>query len=183
MFDIVALLAEFRGCLTFVQGKFLKNPLLWPFITQSGFVTVKAGDPISAMDAFYVAKEKISRGELFAIFPEGTRSRSGKLGALKDGVFRIALETGIDITPIFFTMNRPFLTGGAMYTYDLGCVHLKGYMKPPIQVKNYSNNAEGLRQMSSEYRRQYEEFIATDLALDWNRLNSPFQKIVPGDLL
>ncbi len=46
-----------------------------------------------------VAKAK-ARGHSLIIFPEGTRSRDGKLGSFKKGAFRIAIANGLPVVPI-----------------------------------------------------------------------------------
>jgi len=51
----------------------------------------------AALDA---AAGVLERGELFGIYPEGTRSRSGKLHKGHTGVARLALRTGCPIVPV-----------------------------------------------------------------------------------
>ena len=46
------------------------------------------------------AKEIIRDGNLFCIYPEGTRSRDGKLHKGRTGVARLALETGAPVIPV-----------------------------------------------------------------------------------
>ena len=45
------------------------------------------------------ARRVLSEGELFGIYPEGTRSHDGKLYRGKTGVARLALETGVPVIP------------------------------------------------------------------------------------
>ena len=42
----------------------------------------------------------LERGELFGIYPEGTRSHDGKLYRGKTGVARLAIETGVPVIPV-----------------------------------------------------------------------------------
>jgi 1-acyl-sn-glycerol-3-phosphate acyltransferase len=42
----------------------------------------------------------LSEGELFGIYPEGTRSHDGRLYRGKTGVARLALETGVPVIPV-----------------------------------------------------------------------------------
>jgi 1-acyl-sn-glycerol-3-phosphate acyltransferase len=42
----------------------------------------------------------LGKGELFGIYPEGTRSHDGKLYRGKTGVARLALETGVPVIPV-----------------------------------------------------------------------------------
>lgn len=58
-------------------------------------VTRGAGD----MSAVQMAVDVIHREDVFAIFPEGTRSKDGKLRRLKTGAIYIASETKADIVP------------------------------------------------------------------------------------
>ncbi len=51
-------------------------------------------------DAMTTARSILERGDVVVIFPEGTRTRPGALGAPKRGVGRLALETGAPIVPI-----------------------------------------------------------------------------------
>src|SRR5215217_8732064 len=51
----------------------------------------------SALDT---AAEVLRRGELFGIFPEGTRSRDGTLHKGRTGAARLALEVGCPIYPV-----------------------------------------------------------------------------------
>jgi 1-acyl-sn-glycerol-3-phosphate acyltransferase len=51
-------------------------------------------------DAMTTARQILERGDVVVIFPEGTRTRPGTLGAPKRGVGRLALETGAPIVPI-----------------------------------------------------------------------------------
>ena len=46
------------------------------------------------------AKSVLGRGELFGIYPEGTRSHDGRLYRGKTGVARMALEAGVPVVPV-----------------------------------------------------------------------------------
>ncbi len=51
-------------------------------------------------DAIATAREILARGDCVVIFPEGTRVRSGPLGAPRRGLGRLALETGVPVVPV-----------------------------------------------------------------------------------
>lgn len=51
-------------------------------------------------EAMATAREILKRGDCVLIFPEGTRVRSGTLGAPRRGVGRLALETGAEVVPV-----------------------------------------------------------------------------------
>ena len=54
----------------------------------------------AALDA---ARDVLERGELFGIYPEGTRSRNGKLHKGRTGAARLAMEVGCPIYPVGIT--------------------------------------------------------------------------------
>ena len=72
------------------------------------------------------AKRVLDEGELFGIYPEGTRSHDGRLYRGKTGVARLALETGVPVIPVavvgtdvvappgkkFGTFTRPYVRFG-----------------------------------------------------------------------
>jgi glycerol-3-phosphate dehydrogenase (NAD(P)+) len=51
-------------------------------------------------DAMDAARRILERGDVVAIFPEGTRTRPGALGTPKRGVGRLVLETGAPVVPV-----------------------------------------------------------------------------------
>ena len=59
------------------------------------------GDKSSA--ALDAAADVLDRGELFGIFPEGTRSRDGRLGKGRTGAARLAMSVGCPIFPVGIT--------------------------------------------------------------------------------
>ncbi|MEM9561180.1 MAG: lysophospholipid acyltransferase family protein [Actinomycetota bacterium] len=58
----------------------------------------RGGDHAAA--ALDAARQVLQRGGLFGIYPEGTRSRSGKLHKGHTGAARLAIETGAPIVPV-----------------------------------------------------------------------------------
>jgi 1-acyl-sn-glycerol-3-phosphate acyltransferase len=54
----------------------------------------------AAEGALSAAKRVLDDGELFGIYPEGTRSHDGRLYRGKTGVARLALETGVPVIPV-----------------------------------------------------------------------------------
>ena len=70
------------------------------FFSGAGQVPIDRSGANAAEGALRAAKRILGQGELFGIYPEGTRSHDGKLYRGKTGVARLALETKVPVIPI-----------------------------------------------------------------------------------
>src|SRR5215213_2959713 len=65
-----------------------------------GMIPIDRSGGDSATAALDTASGILERGELFGIYPEGTRSRTGNLHKGHTGAARLALRTGAPILPV-----------------------------------------------------------------------------------
>lgn len=77
-----------------IKGWFQKK-----FFSGAGQVPIDRSSGNAAEGAMTSAKRILDSGEIFGIYPEGTRSHDGKLYRGKTGVARLALETGAPVIP------------------------------------------------------------------------------------
>ena len=70
------------------------------FFSGAGQVPIDRSGASAAEGALSAAKRLLANGELFGIYPEGTRSHDGRLYRGKTGVARLALETGVPVIPV-----------------------------------------------------------------------------------
>ena len=75
-------------------------PVLRRAFDVVGFVPIERGSRERSMRAIELAAEALRSGESFLIFPEGTRSRTGKLLPFKKGGFIMALQGRAAIVPM-----------------------------------------------------------------------------------
>jgi 1-acyl-sn-glycerol-3-phosphate acyltransferase len=66
----------------------------------AGVIRVNRKDPESRKRAKEEAIERLKKGECLIIYPEGTRTRTGKIQEGKLGVAKIFLKTGVPILPV-----------------------------------------------------------------------------------
>ncbi|MEV4141515.1 lysophospholipid acyltransferase family protein [Dactylosporangium sp. NPDC049742] len=66
----------------------------------TGAVPVRRGDGRAAQGALDAAVEVLAGGGAFGIYPEGTRSRDGRLYRGRTGVAWLALTTGAPVVPV-----------------------------------------------------------------------------------
>jgi 1-acyl-sn-glycerol-3-phosphate acyltransferase len=71
----------------------------WMF-RGTGQIPLRRGSPASARRAMASAADVLARGGTLGIYPEGTRSRDGKLHRGNPGPARLALATGAPIVPV-----------------------------------------------------------------------------------
>ncbi len=65
-----------------------------------GMVPVDRDDTRAAINSLQIALEVLGRGEAFGLYPEGTRSRDGRLYRGKVGVAQLALQSGAPVVPV-----------------------------------------------------------------------------------
>ena len=84
----------------YFTGRGLKGWLQRTFFSGAGQVPIDRTSADAAAGALSSAKKILGSGELFGIYPEGTRSHDGKLYRGRTGVARLALETGVPVIPV-----------------------------------------------------------------------------------
>jgi 1-acyl-sn-glycerol-3-phosphate acyltransferase len=99
--DSFILPAVLRRAVTFVgKAEYLddwKTRRLFPAL---GMIPIDRSGGDRAAAALDAARRVLDGGGLFAIYPEGTRSRTGKLYRGHTGAARLAIETGSPIIPV-----------------------------------------------------------------------------------
>ncbi|MFO7670012.1 MAG: lysophospholipid acyltransferase family protein [Bacteroidales bacterium] len=68
------------------------------------------------------AEAEIKKGSSVLLFPEGTRSKTGSMGAFKEGAFLLAKKTGCPIIPIVHTGSENTFPGS---TWIMGKAHIR----------------------------------------------------------
>jgi len=99
-FDIVALYIAINRPIYFIAKKELgKIPFLGWYMKLSGMIFIDRSNREKAMQSMREAGKSIKKGRNIITFPEGTRSKNGKIGNFKKGSFIIAKESEIPIIP------------------------------------------------------------------------------------
>jgi 1-acyl-sn-glycerol-3-phosphate acyltransferase len=82
------------------KAELFRIPFLGWMMTVAGDVPVKRGVGHSAVEAMERLKELLHHHVSVIIFPEGTRSATGRMLPFKDGAFRLAIEAGVPVLPL-----------------------------------------------------------------------------------
>jgi 1-acyl-sn-glycerol-3-phosphate acyltransferase len=99
----------------FIKRSLLKIPLVGFAMRLAGFIPVdRAGRLESARESVQAASKVLASGVNISTFPEGTRSRNGKLLPFKKGPFYLAMESGAPIIPISIWGSEHMMTKGSL---------------------------------------------------------------------
>jgi 1-acyl-sn-glycerol-3-phosphate acyltransferase len=75
-------------------------PILGWSIWLGGHVPIDRSHPFRARKSLERAARRIGAGTSVVVFPEGTRSRDGRVGRFRRGSFRLAIEAGVPVVPV-----------------------------------------------------------------------------------
>ena len=122
----------------------------WLF-TKIGMIPLDRSGGGSAASAMVAVEAVLARGELFGIFPEGTRSRDGKLYKGRTGAARLALKFGCAIFPVGITGTSEIMAPDTvMPKFGRRC---KIEIGAPIFLQQYLERAQDpavLRELTDE---------------------------------
>ncbi len=99
--DIPLLLGYFPKNIGFVAKKEIRNWLIFNlWMDRAQCVFLDRRNPKKALASMKGAMKLVKGGKSVVIFPEGTRTRDGKVGEFKKGSFKLATEPGVRIVPV-----------------------------------------------------------------------------------
>ena len=87
-------------------------PFLGWVIWLAGFIFIDRNHRGQARASLAAAARRIHEGQSVVVFPEGTRSRDGRLLPLKPGSFRLAVEAGVPLVPLAILGGSAILPKG-----------------------------------------------------------------------
>src|SRR4029079_10529858 len=87
----------------YFTGTGVKGALQRAWFEGMGMVPVDRDDTKAALASLDIALDVLRQGKAFGIYPEGTRSRDGRLYRGRTGVAYLALTSGAPVVPVGLT--------------------------------------------------------------------------------
>ena len=98
-----------------LTNKWVWNSPLFGFVVRyAGYYPIFEG----AEPGIDILKSKIAEGYSIAIFPEGTRSKAGKIGRFHKGAFYLAHKLELDLVPVLFHRTCHCIAKGSFIVRD-----------------------------------------------------------------
>lgn len=97
----------------YFAGGGVRGTLQKAWFEGMGMLPVDRDDPKAAIASLDTALEVLGRGEAFGLYPEGTRSRDGRLYRGRTGVAHLALTAGVPVVPVGLTGTERLQPVGA----------------------------------------------------------------------
>ena len=114
-FDILALQGFLGVDFRWLAKKELFAVPVWGHaMRRAGYIPVDRSHGRKAMKSLLEAAKKIGGGTSVIIFPEGTRSRDGKLHDFKAGAMVLAIKAGVPIVPVAIRGTYEILPKGRL---------------------------------------------------------------------
>lgn len=114
------------------KAEMFKLPLFGLMMRWSGDIPLRRGDRGSVVEMMAECRRTLDGGLSVMMFPEGTRSRDGRLRPFKDGAFALAIEAGVPILPVAIAGTHDCLPKGSAV---LGEARAVVRVLPPIDTQ------------------------------------------------
>jgi len=139
-FDIPVLL----GCLPvqfrwLAKAELFKIPVFGRAMRGAGYVKIDRFNRESAFESISEAAQKMKNGVSVMIFPEGTRSKDGRIKPFKKGGFVMAVDSGVPIVPVIIRGTWPIMAKSSL-RINRGNVEME--IAKPIDTIDYSRETK-----------------------------------------
>ncbi|GGQ31563.1 lysophospholipid acyltransferase family protein [Streptosporangium pseudovulgare] len=140
---------------------FTGNPVTAAWMRATGQISIDRQSPTAAQDMLDAAARVLRGGELFGIYPEGTRSPDGRLYRGKVGVAWLALETGAPVVPVGMIGTDKVLPIGASVP-KLGRIGIR--IGKPLTFTGSATSARDRRRVTDDIMAAVQELSGQEYA-------------------
>jgi 1-acyl-sn-glycerol-3-phosphate acyltransferase len=124
----------------FLKRSLIKIPVLGLGMRLADFIPVdRDGRLDSARESVKFANRVLEKGVNISTFPEGTRSRTGKMLPFKKGPFYLAMDSGAPVVPVSIWGSEHMMTKGSLRIKP-GTAHVTFHS--PLDPKQYATREQ-----------------------------------------
>ena len=92
-----------------IKSKYSKIMAIWYLVKFFDFIAVESLSPSALAPVVEQAESALANGRNLLIFPEGTRTTTGRVGDFKSLAFKLSKKTGAPIVPMTICSDLPFM--------------------------------------------------------------------------
>jgi len=130
-----------------VKQELFKVPILGLAMKIAGYIPIDRSKGRKALKSLNEAAKRISSGVSVLIFPEGTRSKDGRLQPFKVGGIILAIKAKVPIIPISISGSHKVLPKGAWFAKP---AKVKVVIGDPIEVIDKEGKMRSKDEVMSE---------------------------------
>ena len=160
------------------KKELLRVPFFGWAMWASKHVTVDRNDPLDAVKSLKRAQERLAAGISIVVFPEGTRSKDGKLLRFKKGGCLLAAQAGTSIVPLTIIGSGKVLPIGA-WRLQPGTIDV--IVGEPISVAGFRPG--NLRILTEQIRTVIEGNLVQGQTLPAQHFSGGKHSIAPQQLM
>ncbi|MCL4538045.1 MAG: 1-acyl-sn-glycerol-3-phosphate acyltransferase [Bacteroidetes bacterium] len=134
LFDIIAVVVGISRHIRFVAKKEIMRVPIFGLAVSRANIMVDRKSGLDGARSLENAARRISRGDSFILFAEGTRTRDGKLQPFKRGAFSLAIEAGVPVVPLTILGSYDIMRKGSLTVHG-GTISI--VVDPAIDVSEY----------------------------------------------
>jgi len=124
----------------FIKKELYKVPFLNMAMWAARYIPIDRGESLSAMKSLKDGLKKIKQGKSILMFPEGTRSKDGKVSEFKRGSMLLASRARLSIVPVSISGTVGIMPKGSFLIQP---TDVKLTFHKPIEVQRLTKEGQG----------------------------------------
>ena len=124
-----------------MKAELRKIPFVGTACKAAGHIFVSRKNAKASFESLQLIEKQLVNGVSTVIFPEGTRTKDGKLGRFKRGAFQIALDLKLPVIPISLSGCYEVMPKGA-WTVHRHPIHM--HVGEPINLGRFAEPQEAI---------------------------------------
>ena len=154
MMDIKLSLACIPTNISFIsKDTIFRVPILGAYMKASGHIPIQRGEDRKAYETLLTAVKKLTAKKSLVVFPEGTRSEDGQLGAFKRGISLIILKSGRRVVPVAICGSNQFMPKRGWLSHPEKR-YVKMHFGKPLSFDNSRTDREYTIQVTNQLRNE-----------------------------